>query len=264
MRRQSFYIIVGTILFFLFPFFTKTSVYAAVVINELLPKTDPATYEWVELYNTGSEPVSLDRWHLDHIAGDAKSFILNAGAIIGPHGFLTVNGSQSAISFSIQGDTVRLFDANGTLVDSQNYPGTLGYNTSIGRSTDGGDGWVICTPDPYTATPNKPNACPPPPTPTPTPTAIATATATPYPTATAIATPTPMPSRITFGSFLPSPTQTRVLGAQDVTTPTPTPNPAILTVQMDKILAYQILIIAVAWGSITAVAYIRQKKKHHS
>ena len=248
-------------LFFLAPFFTHTSVYAAVVINELLPKTDPASREWIELYNTGSETISLDRWHIDHTAGDVKSFILPANALVSPHGFLTFSGTQTAIVFSVEGDTARLFDANGTLVDSKNYPGTLGYNTSIGRSTDGGDGWANCAPDPYTATPDKPNNCPPAPTPTPTPTPVNTPTPTPrpLPTNTPSPIPTPTPAQQTFGSFLPSPTQIQVLGAEDTTSPTPTADPTRLTLNMDKILAYQILAVTVAWGLIAAVAYVRRK-----
>jgi hypothetical protein len=264
MTRQCSYIIVAITLFFLSPFITNTSAYAAVVINEIYPKYD-AAWQWIELYNTGSERVLLDHWKLDHTAGDAKSYILNAGAIIQPRSFLTFFGSQTAINFSIEGDTVRLFDANGTLVDNQSYPGTLGYNTSVGRSTDGGDGWVICTPDPpYSATPDKPNNCPPAPTPTPTPipTNTLTPTPTPLPTDTPTPTLTPTPAQQTFGSLLPSPTETRVLGAVDLTSPTPTPDSTRLTLKIDKILAYQILLVAIAWGVIAVVAYVRRKKKH--
>ena len=258
------------IFFFLAPIFTHSSARAAVVINELVPKMEPATGEWVELYNTGSESVSLDRWHIDHTTGDVKSFILNASAVIGPHGFLTFSGTQTAISFSIGGDTVRLFDANGTLADTKSYAGTLGYNTSIGRSTDGGDDWVVCAPDPYGATPNTNNNCPPAPTPTPT------AAATPFPTATAAPTPTPFPTPIptqiltstpstpakqTFGSFLPSPARTQVLGAENATSPTPSPDQTKLTLKIDKILAFQILAVAIAWSVIAIVAFVRQKKK---
>jgi hypothetical protein len=264
MRKQPFLRIVVFILFFLSPLYT-TPAYAAVVINELVPKMEPATGEWVELYNTGSESVSLDLWHIDHTETDAKSFILNAGARIEPHGFLTFSGTQTAISFSVQGDTVRLFDASGTLVDSKSYPGTLGYNTSMGRSTDGGDGWVECAPDPYVATPNTNNNCPPAPTPTPTvapfPTATAAPTPTPLPTQTPIPTPTPTPTQQTFGSFLPSPTQTRVLGAENATSPAPTSDQTKLTLKIDKILAFQILAVAIAWSIIAVVAYVRQKKK---
>jgi hypothetical protein len=51
-----------------------------------------------------------------------------------------------------------------------------------------------------------------------------------------------------------------VLGAKDVPSPTPTPDQTSLTVKMDKILAYQILTVAVAWGVIVVVAFIRRKR----
>jgi hypothetical protein len=259
MKRHPLSIIIAITFFFLSPFFTDTSVYAAVVINEILPVS--TTNEWVELYNTGSAREDLDGWKLDHTAGDAKYFFLNASSFIEPHGFLTIDGSQSAISFSPQGDTVQLFDKTGALVDSQSYPGTIGYNNSIGRSPDGGNGWVICAPDPYGWTKNEPNNCPPAPTPTPTPTPVNTPTPTPkpLPTNTPSPIPTPTPAQQTFGSFLPSPTQIQVLGAEDTTSPTPTADPTRLTLNMDKILAYQILAVTVAWGLIAAVAYVRRK-----
>ncbi len=247
-------------------------VYAAVVINEMVPKTDPSTWEWVELYNTGSESVSLDRWKLDHTAGDAKSFILNAGAIIEPHGFLTFYGNQTTISFGIDGDTVRLFDANGNIADSKSFPGTLGYNTPMGRSTDGGDGWVICAPDPYKATPNASNNCPPAPAPTATP--MPTSTPTPTPKLTAATTPAPIPTvqsppvdasptptQLTFGSLLPLPTATQVLG---VTNPTPTPTPATTDVLQFKVskssIAYVLLGIAAAALSLMLVLWLRRRQ----
>lgn len=256
-------IVCAVVLFFLSPFYTNTFVNAEVVINELLPKTDPPTYEWVELYNTESVRVSLDRWHIDHTATDGKSYILNASAVIEPHGFLTLSGTQTAINFSIEGDTVRLFNADGTLVDSQKYPGTLGYNTTVGRSSDGGDGWVVCAPDPYNATPGKPNNCPPSPSPTltstPTPTVIPTLE--PLPTHAVTPRPTPASTRQTFASFLPSPTEYQVLGLTKEVSPTPTPDPTTLTVKMDKILAYQILSVVIAWSVIALVANIQRKKR---
>ncbi len=261
MRKCSRSLIVF-LLFFLPPFFTDTPVRAAVVINELLPKTEPATQEWVELYNTGSESVSLNQWRLQNSTGTV--FILNASWNINPHGFLTVTGSQTGISFAINGDTVQLFDEKNIEMDSQSYPGTLGYNTSMGRSTDGGDGWVICAPDPYNATPDKPNNCPLAPTPIPTagatPFPTATLTPSPLPTKIPPPIPTPTPTRQTFGSLVSSPTQTRVLGAYDVPSPTPTPDQTSFTVKMDKILAYQILTVAVAWGVIVVIAYVRRKR----
>ncbi|MCX6791612.1 MAG: lamin tail domain-containing protein, partial [Candidatus Gottesmanbacteria bacterium] len=238
-------------LFLLSPLFTNTPAHAAVVINEILPIDNDPRLEWIELYNTdpGPDSKSLNGWMLQNAAGD--KFILGASPVIPPHGFLTFTGSQMNMSFSIGGDTVRLFDEKSTLVDSQSYPDILGYDNSMGRSTDGGDGWVICAPAPYGWTKNGPNNCPPAPTPTPT------AGATPYPTATAAPTPTPLPTKIstptstptpaqqTFGSFLPSPTATQVLGAVAATSPTPTPDQTKLTLKIDKILAFQILAIAI-------------------
>jgi hypothetical protein len=263
MRKQCFRSIVVFILFFIVPFFIKTSVRAAVVINELLPKTEPATQEWVELYNTGSESVSLDRWRLQTATGVEQTFILNASAIIAPHGFLTFTGSQTGISFAIAGDTVRLFDEKNTEMDSQSYPGILGYNTSMGRSTDGDGTWVQCT----KATFNTNNDCPvPSPTPEAPPTYTPTPTSPPQPTPTTqlkinqTPTDTPTPAQQTFGSFLPSPANSQVLGGTAATTPTPTPDQTKLTLNIDKILAYQILAVAIAWGSIIVVAFARRKR----
>ncbi len=253
-------IIGGTTLFLFLPFFTTSSVQAAVVINELLPKTEPAAQEWVELYNTGPESVSLDRWKLQTTTGFVQTFIFNASTIIAPHGFLTFSGSQTGISFALDGDSVRLFDDKNTEMDSHSFPGILGYNTSMGRSTDGSGTWGICT----TATYNTNNDCP-----SPSPTQIPSPTNTPIPTPT----PTPLPARIptealtttptqqTFGAFLPSSTEPLVLGAVDLTTPTPTTDQTKFTVHIDKILAFQILAVAISWGTIAIVAYMRHKKR---
>jgi hypothetical protein len=258
--------IVGTFtLFFLSPFFINSSLYAAVVINELYPKTEPANLEWIELYNTGSELVSLDRWRLQNSVGVVTTFILNASARIAPHGFLTFPESQTDINFAIEGDTARLFDEKNNQVDSQWYPSILGYNTSMGRSSDGNGSWTICT----TATYNKPNNCPEPsPTPTPLPTNTSTPTPTLLPTITPTPTPAPTATRQTFGSLLPSPTQTQVLGAVNVTSPTPTPDSTSLTLKIDKILTTQILLVLMVLGVIAVVGvvavvvYVRRKKWH--
>lgn len=253
--------IAGVAFFLLSPLLFSTHVYAAVVINEIEPKYSDPNLAWVELYNTGSESVSLNQWKLDHTGGDAKSFILNASNIIAPHGFLTLSSSQTTLNFSITGDTIRLFDANGTQVDSQSYPATLGYNTSMGRSTDGGEGWVICLPDPYKATPNAPNNCPPAPTLTPTPTPGPTATPTPKPTAIPITTSTSVPTQQTFGSIMATPqpqadrplaeTTPRILGATDE-----------LQFKIAKSwIGYILLGVAAAALSLMLVLWLMRKKK---
>ncbi len=46
-----------------------TVVYASVVINELYPKPSDEQSEWIELYNSGSESVSLNLWKLENTEG---------------------------------------------------------------------------------------------------------------------------------------------------------------------------------------------------
>jgi hypothetical protein len=246
------------VLCFLF-LLVATHARAAVVINEIYPKYADPVWEWVELYNTDASAVSLDRWKLDHTTGDGKSFILNASARIEPHGFLTLKGSQTGIAFSVEGDTVRLFDANGALADSKSYPGTLGYNTSMGRSTDGGDGWVICAPEPYAATPNTNNKCPPAPTATPVPTPTGTPTPTPKPTATPTPMFTPTLAPQSFGLIMATPTPPQILGATVTITPTPAPTDLLRFTVSKSWVAYALLGIAAAALSLMLTLWLRTR-----
>jgi hypothetical protein len=186
-RSSSVWHVLLLPLFFLVPILplAHTSIHAEVVINEVFPKTDDISKEWIELYNNGTEPVSLDRWKLENTSGDTKIFSMNASSRILAHDFLIFYQTQTAMSFNKEGDTVRLVDENNNLIDSQGYQGILGYNMSVGRSSDGGGSWVICT----TRTPNKPNNCPAPTiTPIPLPTEVPP---TPLPTETPAIPPTP-------------------------------------------------------------------------
>lgn len=200
--------------------------HATVVINEIFPKSADAKQTWIELYNTAAESVSLDRWKLE-INTNSASFVFNASATIAPNGFLTIYQTQSGITMSTEGDTVLLFDDKNNLVDTQSYPGVLGYNTTMGRSPDGGAGWVICTPQPdYVATPNKTNQCPPPSTNTPTPYQTPTASVqqplgiriTSIPTMTPVTTASTIDPSSSFA-------YPEILGSITRITPTPTPAP---------------------------------------
>jgi len=114
---------------------------------------------------------------------------MNASSRILAHDFLLFYQAQTGISLNKNGDTVRLIDENNSQKDSQGYEGILGYHTAVGRSTDGGGSWAICTEQ----TPNKPNICPAPTiTATPLPTAIPTNTPTPPPTMTPTIPPSPV------------------------------------------------------------------------
>jgi hypothetical protein len=258
---HNFFNTTKTISFFftasIFFFFTPllTPIHAAVVINEVFPKADES---WVELYNTGSESVSLNLWKIENTNGTTKSFIINASSIISGHSFISFPKSQTGITFNPDGDTINLFDASGAKTDSQNYPGVLGFNTSMGRSSDGAGSWSICT----LATQNQTNQCPPP---TPTPTPIATPIPTPSPsiplTPTTTDFPTPIPKSDTISAII-SPI---ILAPVDnpFFSPTPTPTPAVDTIKFEisKTLAVQIGIILGAWIVLICVAVIQKRNK---
>lgn len=233
----------------------RSVAFAAVVINEIYPKPSQEDAEWIELFNNGSESVSLDRWKLQNSTSPVTSFTMNASFIIGGNSFLTIPRSQSDINLNNEGDTATLFDPNNNQVDSQGYPSVLGFNTSVGRTVDGGGVWAICiTP----ATPNAPNNCPKPsPTPTPLP------TATPMPTATPFSTATPTPAQ-TFAAFVPTTAPggtTEVLGVDVQPTPPPSESVDFLTFKVSRILLLQILLVIIGWGSIGLFAWWKRKSK---
>lgn len=252
--------IIAVAVFFLFylTIGATSSAHAAVVINEVFPKTDDVTKEWIELYNTGSDPVSMDRWTLQNTNAPTQTFMMNASSIIQPNGFLTFMQSQTNISLNVNGDTVRLSDEKNNQVDSQTYPGTLGFNTSMGRSPDGGNSWTICN----TVTYDQKNDCP---VATPTLTPTPSNTPTPFPTATPTPLPTPIPTPTTIEDqnsssipvFVP-PAPNAILGASIAASPTPTPNDE-LTLKLSKTQAVQIAIVLVAWGLIALAAFLQHK-----
>jgi len=249
-----FLVVLG--IFFLSPLLIigQSPAYAAVVINEIYPKTSDATLEWIELYNTGSDSVSLDRWALTNTDSPTKTFVMNASAIISPHGFVIFYQPQSGITFNTTGDTIKLTDTNNSIVDSQSYAGTLGYNTSMGRSPDGGTSWTVCN----SPTPNLPNDCP---LATPTPTPAPTPLPTNSPTPTTVDAPMPTDYQLSEG------TTSKVVPSIPPPTPSPTPADTLVaisipsTIVVSRQLAIEIIIVIGAWILLTLIARARRKRK---
>jgi len=99
-----------------------------VVLNEFLPRPDGIEYvsEWVELYNNGSQAVNLSGWYLGDAAkgnGNETPIDVNhthgSSIVIGSHKWLVVYMSKDI--YNNPGDTVKLFDNTGNLVDSYSY-----------------------------------------------------------------------------------------------------------------------------------------------
>jgi len=151
------------------------SVYTdTVVLNEFLAAPHDVDWngdgkadsddEWIELYNRGSVAVDLGGWQLDDVAdGGSNPYILSAGTIITPQGFLLFFGQQTNLTLNNDGDSVRLLWPTGHAIDSFTYTSAK-YDQSYSRTEDGGGTWTQT----YPPSPGQPNR--PAPTPTPGPT----------------------------------------------------------------------------------------------
>lgn len=244
--------LVGLFLFFSFLLVHSSPVFAAVIINEVLPRTDDPSTEFIELYNNGADSVSLDRWTLQNTNGTTKSFMFNASSIIQSKTFLTVYQSQSGISLNSGGDTVRLSNDKNNPVDSQSYIGTLGFNTPMGRSIDGAGVWTVCT---TPATPNQPNDCPAPtPAPTALPTQIPAATPTLEPSPTEL--PTPIPTDIPPVVIPTVPITPAVLGAIATSPSAPT-----TPVDNSKFIGIAMILVSGVWVGLIGLYVVTHRKK---
>jgi cardiolipin synthase len=128
-----------------------------VVINEVLPAPgEQFDGEWIELFNCGDLAVDIGGWSLDDIPdGGSKPFLIPNGTSVPPEGFLVFYNSTTHLAFNNDGDTVRLLDAGGALVDQFSYNSSA-YDISWGRVPDGNHGWErIARP-----TPGAPNPAP--------------------------------------------------------------------------------------------------------
>lgn len=116
----------------------ETDGVGVVTINEFLynPDSSDTDLEWVELYNSGAEPVRLDGWVIETATSSwGADHEFPAGTELAPGGFLVVGGP--AVPFADQisddlslgngtrGDGVRLVDCTGGVVDTVLYGETL-------------------------------------------------------------------------------------------------------------------------------------------
>ncbi len=126
---------------------TPTGLPSRVVINEVLirPRHDwegtggvTTADEFIELYNSGSLPVSLDGWLLDDGSGaGSKPYELNG--TIAAKSYDVFFRSETKIALNDGGDTVRLLTPDARVVDQFSYLRVRAYNLSFGRLPDGSD-----------------------------------------------------------------------------------------------------------------------------
>src|SRR3989338_5532407 len=161
-----------------------------VVLNEFLPRPNGIAYgfdfgndssdmpqgEWVELYNNSTESINLIGWYTrDETNSDGNKTVITAlnttpaTTMIAGKGWLVVYMNKPILNNT--GDTVRLFDAGGNLIDSHSYDdpdfceieptpgddnstdasgscGSVPPNKSYARIPDGIGDWVDPIPTP--------------------------------------------------------------------------------------------------------------------
>ncbi|WP_303823147.1 CotH kinase family protein [Ruminococcus flavefaciens] len=138
----------------------------AVVINEICTKNtqeaapDGSFYDYVELYNSGSDTVSLKGYSLSDDAEHPKKYVFPDDAVIQAGDFYTVycgvdenSGTKgAAFGLSKDGETLVFSDADGNVLECVEIP-ALADNTAYGRINDGSGKFGIFS----GLTPGKPN-----------------------------------------------------------------------------------------------------------
>ena len=129
-------------------------------INELYSRGDSVNVDWIEIYNPSNSQMDIGGYKIYDSGGQTgakpkKEFPI--GTVIPANGLFVIAVDDTTVSgfgLSSNGETVWLEKANGTIIDSINFP-ALGIDTSYGRKPDGSDIWEKITP-PTKGTTNSP------------------------------------------------------------------------------------------------------------
>jgi hypothetical protein len=111
---------------------------AGVLLNEFLPHPGAGAQEFIELYNTGADPVDLSGWILDDADGGSSPYLIPNGTVIQPGGWLVFFRDATGVILNDDGDAVRLLYPEGTAADEFAYDGDPGAGVSWARIPDGG------------------------------------------------------------------------------------------------------------------------------
>jgi hypothetical protein len=114
---------------------------AAVKLNEV-ESSGGVPGDWVELYNAGASAADLSGWRFIDNDDTHVAYVIPAGTSIAPGAFLVLDEAQFGFGLGA-GETARLYDAFGTLVDS--YVWTAHAPTTYGRCPDGTGAFATTT-----------------------------------------------------------------------------------------------------------------------
>jgi hypothetical protein len=124
---------------------------SSVFLSEILPVPGGTDWdgdgtaneldEWVELYNAGPVPVDLAGWQVADGAVDSSTpYRIAADMVLDPGAFLVLYRQKTGLELGDGGDTVRLLDPAGQVVDSVTF-GEIGADASYARGRAGG--WYV-------------------------------------------------------------------------------------------------------------------------
>lgn len=121
-----------------------------VIINEIIPNPtgSDSENEWIELYNRSDHDIDISNWFLDDEENGSKPCIFPKETILHAEGYLVIPITDSKISLNNDGDRVRMFKPDLTMVEE------IGYSEAIeGESYSRfDDNWL------WTDVPSKGNA----------------------------------------------------------------------------------------------------------
>lgn len=124
---------------------------AAVVVNEVLAHAPAGGLDFVELFNYGTQAVSLAGGVLTDNP-DTNKFIFPLGAVIGPLGFVLLDQNQLGFGLKAGGDTLWFKWPDGARVLEAVRFGPQEQGVSLGRFPDGASGFLrLETPTPGAA-----------------------------------------------------------------------------------------------------------------
>ena len=108
-----------------------------VVINEILPHTEnPAVAQFIELYNHGANSVNVAGCILTDDPTTNK-FVIPAGTVIGPAGFVSFTQSQFGFTLNGAGETLYFIKPDGSRILDAVQFGAQADGVSYGRWPDG-------------------------------------------------------------------------------------------------------------------------------
>jgi hypothetical protein len=136
-----------------------------VVINEYLPRPVSdwngdgeanSRDEYIELINMGATSIDIRNWKLDDLADGGSDPYTLPSLTLAPYEIVRFYASETGISLSDGGDSVRLLKPDGRTADSHFYGVVLASDRTWCRLPDGKGAWAFtCRP-----TPGRPNALP--------------------------------------------------------------------------------------------------------